>query len=419
MHGSSQNVQCRGCNKVFAKGSGLLLHFEQNACKPLQSFYMADSNVHGKLMLESNRAMLALQMEQLVHKENAKRALLHGNQSAVGTSAASESEGGVRLQPSIMDDLPSQSTHGSEKDGNSEFENLIEYASMRPVQKDNLQKPLVPISSCGQSVTETHSSGDSTATAKALGKYPTLQPQNKPSNNAQSDAMEQNLLSGMDNMSVSGSVIGSVSGSVKSSGSGPWGMGSGSVWGNASQKLFPNAPPTPAPAPADIDIDHLKSIDVGEDAAQLAGMRGTFIKQSPVDGLYYCPFPGCKYVFPSPLSPPPHHPLFYCFTIPVYSPTLTLTTPNRQGAKDVFEMIAHIQTHRGLDNRCSGCLRVFGSASALVAHMESPSTRCNIRTTRGYSNAIHIVSGGFLGAYGRLEDGTVKLESQKRPESFW
>ena len=82
-------------------------------------------------------------------------------------------------------------------------------------------------------------------------------------------------------------------------------------------------------------------------------------------------------------------------------------------------MIEHMKTHSVNDNRCSGCLRVFGSTSALVAHMESPSTRCNIRETKGFSNAIHIVSGGFLGAYGRLEDGTVKLDSQKKPESFW
>ena len=413
MHGASQNVQCRGCFKVFAKGSGLLLHFEQNACKPLQSIYMADSQVSGKEMLESNRALLAMQMEQIAINETARRNLTHAELSTAGTSAASESEGGVRLQSSILDDLPSQSTHGGDDDRSTEFENLIEYASMHSVPKDNLQKPLVPTSSHSQSVAASGSSGDSTATAKALGKYPTLQPQNK----AQSNAVEQDLHLGMDNMSVSGSVSGSVSvsGSIKSSGSGPWGMGSGSnVWGNASQKLFPDARPTPVPA--DIDIDNLKAIKVGEDAMEAAGMKGTMIAANPVDGRFYCPFPTCEYVFPflslKPLS-------FYRFITSILSPTLTLTTSNRVSAEDVYKMVAHIQTHTGVDNRCSACLRTFGSPSALVAHMESASTRCNIRATKGFNNAIHIVSGGFLGAYGRLEDGTIKLESQKRPESFW
>lgn len=409
MHAASQNVHCRGCNKVFAKGSGLLLHFEQNACKPLQSIYMADSQVPGKAMLESNRALLAMQMEQVAAKATAKRVSARGDMSAVGTSAASESEGGVRLQPSILDDLPSQSVNGGNDDGSTEFENLIEYASMRSAPKDKLQKPLIPMSSRGQSIAGSGSSGDSTATAKALaGKYPILQPQNI----AQSNAEGQDLQSGMDNLSVSGS--------VKSSGSGPWGMGSKSgPWGNASQKLFPNARPTPVPA--DVDIGNLKGIQVGEDAAEAAGMKGTMITANPVDGRFYCPFPTCVYVFPSPYSPlPPPSSLSIASPPNTLSPTTdTKLTPNRVSTEDTYQMVEHIQTHIGVDNRCSACLRTFKSASALVAHMESASTRCNIRATKGFNNAIHIVSGGFLGAYGRLEDGTIKLESQKKPESFW
>ena len=110
---------------------------------------------------------------------------------------------------------------------------------------------------------------------------------------------------------------------------------------------------------------------------------------------------------------------FYCFTTNILSPKLTIQIPYRVITGDTYQMVEHVQTHTGVDNRCMACLRTFGSASALVAHMESASTRCNIRATKGFSNAIHIVSGGFLGAYGRLEDGTVKLESQKKPASFW
>ena len=290
MHAATQNVHCRGCNKVFAKGSGLLLHFEQNACKPLQSIYMADSQVPGKAMLESNRALLAMQMEQVAAKANAKRVSTRGDTSAVGTSVVSESEGGVRLQPSILDDQPSESVVGGNDEGSTEFGNLIEYASMRSAPKDTMQKPLIPTSSRARSIAASGSSGDSAATAKALaGKYPILQPQNL----AQGKVEVPDLQSGIENMSVSGS--------VKSSGSGPWGMGSTSgPWGNASQKLFPNARPTPVPA--DVDIDNLKGIKVGEDAAEAAGMAGTMVTANPADGRFYCPFPTCEYVFPPPLS---------------------------------------------------------------------------------------------------------------------
>ena len=154
--------------------------------------------------------------------------------------------------------------------------------------------------------------------------------------------------------------------------------------------------------PAGIDIDNLKGIKVGEDAAEaaLSGKPGTMLTVDPIDNKYHCPFPTCEYVYPP--------------------PSLTLLTqPNSHTAADTYNMIEHMQTHQGIQNRCSACYRIFKTASALLAHMESPSTRCRIRDTKGYGNAIHIVSGGFLGAYGLMEDGTVKLDSQKKPESFW
>ena len=60
-----QKTEGRGCHKIFAKGSGLLLHFEQNACRPLQSFTTADRIIPAKEMLEQDRALLAMQMEDI------------------------------------------------------------------------------------------------------------------------------------------------------------------------------------------------------------------------------------------------------------------------------------------------------------------------------------------------------------------
>ena len=82
-------------------------------------------------------------------------------------------------------------------------------------------------------------------------------------------------------------------------------------------------------------------------------------------------------------------------------------------------MIAHMKTHKGQQNRCPCCFRIFKSASAVTAHMESASTRCNIRQTKGYGNAITLASGGFLALGGRHEDGTVMMTSEKMPEPLW
>ena len=102
MHAAQQNIECRGCHKVFAKGAGLLLHFEQNACKPLQSSSMIDRLIPAKEMLEQNRALLAIQMEDIQKKEKEKKEALR-NPMPYGDSIMSESEGGVKLQPSLLD----------------------------------------------------------------------------------------------------------------------------------------------------------------------------------------------------------------------------------------------------------------------------------------------------------------------------
>lgn len=82
-------------------------------------------------------------------------------------------------------------------------------------------------------------------------------------------------------------------------------------------------------------------------------------------------------------------------------------------------LISHMKDHRGSVNQCPCCFRYFKAPSALTAHMESNSTRCKIRETRSYGNAISLVSGGFLAVEGKLEDGTARIDSQKKPDSFW
>ena len=271
MHAAQQNVECKGCHKVFARGSALLLHFEQNACIPIQSKNMADRQIRGREMLNAHRAMLAMQMEQIAEENAAKKAAYRSAMSAMGTDAASETDGGVRVQPSLLDDLPESEadfeTTGEYKGKANEFQNLIQSASMHTASIDRLQQPLVPASTHNQSSTTSVPSVSSTGTAKTWGaNYPTLKPRNQ--------AEELEMQAALENVSIKGSVKSSTS----------------NAWGNAAQKLFPDACPTPVPN--DVNIDNLKGINVGEDAADSA--PGTVMTVDPITNKYKCLFPTCE-----------------------------------------------------------------------------------------------------------------------------
>ena len=62
--------------------------------------------IPAKEMLEQNRALLAMQMEDLQKKEKDRKDALR-NPRPYGDSMMSESEGGVKLQPSLLDKLDS------------------------------------------------------------------------------------------------------------------------------------------------------------------------------------------------------------------------------------------------------------------------------------------------------------------------
>lgn len=64
-------------------------------------------------------------------------------------------------------------------------------------------------------------------------------------------------------------------------------------------------------------------------------------------------------------------------------------------------------------DRCPGCLRNFKSTAALIAHCESPSTRCDVNTGSRFPQIIDELSGGVIQVAGFNPDGTVKYEAGK------
>ncbi|KAE8406790.1 hypothetical protein BDV37DRAFT_280400 [Aspergillus pseudonomiae] len=65
------------------------------------------------------------------------------------------------------------------------------------------------------------------------------------------------------------------------------------------------------------------------------------------------------------------------------------------------------------DRQCPGCLRFFKTTAALVAHLESPSTRCNLSDGERYGQIFEEITGGLIQTAGYAEDGTVKYEAGK------
>lgn len=64
-------------------------------------------------------------------------------------------------------------------------------------------------------------------------------------------------------------------------------------------------------------------------------------------------------------------------------------------------------------SRCPGCLRIFKSTAALIAHCESPTVRCSINQNIKYGQLIDELSGGVIQAAGYNEDGTIRYEAGK------
>ncbi|KAL8859935.1 MAG: hypothetical protein Q9178_003482 [Gyalolechia marmorata] len=71
--------------------------------------------------------------------------------------------------------------------------------------------------------------------------------------------------------------------------------------------------------------------------------------------------------------------------------------------------------HRGFEHQCPSCLKRFKTASAIMAHLESPTVRCTIRESKGFGNILHLVSGGHLNIAGRHNDGSNRLVVPKDP----
>lgn len=62
---------------------------------------------------------------------------------------------------------------------------------------------------------------------------------------------------------------------------------------------------------------------------------------------------------------------------------------------------------------CPSCLKRFRTTAAWVAHTESASKKCDIRNSVNFNMVMREITGGVLGTYGFMDDGTVNYVAPK------
>lgn len=95
--------------------------------------------------------------------------------------------------------------------------------------------------------------------------------------------------------------------------------------------------------------------------------------------------------------------------VPVDDVIAAPTTPAPAPAKNDDDGINDAASY----HRCPLCLRVFKSATGLVAHCETASSRCLINRSSSYGKLMADISAGLLKTSGTNLDGTMRYEAGK------
>lgn len=254
MHSTQQNVTCRGCHKLFQKGAGLLQHFEQNQCAPLTAYNNPDEIVHQKQMLEAQRALMAMELS-MQQKEEALNPPWISTRAGDTEITSQSAEGGVRLQPSLMDDPVSE--HESRG-----------LRNLQPALIESIDEP--DAASVVSSSTARGGDAKWPAVGSTIaGNWPVLgTTATKPQSGWGGSEPESSR-----RMSVQ----------------------TNSTWSN---NLFPDAPATPASAaPANgstrLTTESLASVNPSESGIHSIP-AGRLLQPDVLDNVFHCPFPKCE-----------------------------------------------------------------------------------------------------------------------------
>lgn len=238
MHATQQNVECRGCHKTFPKGAALLLHFETNQCAPLKAYNNPDEQVHQKDMLEAQRALMAVELSMQQQEDTRRGPWPSTTQAGTESIISDSADGGVRLQPSLMDDPVSEQSHGM----------------------GNLQPALLAFPDSSDTA-----SMASTSTVQGHGgNWPVVGSTFNGKSKAEGTGRRMSVQS-----------------------AGPW-----------SNEVFPNASNSPMPADTTAPSAKYTAASLDSRAPSESGINsvpsGRLLQPDGLDNIFHCPFPKCE-----------------------------------------------------------------------------------------------------------------------------
>jgi len=235
MHIQQQNIKCRGCQEVFPRGGGLMMHLETNSCT---------ANGFNNPTLQQNRAMMEIHMDgvtQLMREDSEAGAF------SVGTSVAGDTAGGGVLLDEPYDFL------------NEEDEDQTKVNSVHPALA--VRNAFDDSDSDGDSFTTMSAGGAPSESNAPSSVWPLLKKEKKTKE-------PEDVTKKLENMTFAEP-----------------------AW---SKRLFPNASKNPG-APGYHSPLHQEKQDT---INPVSGERNNFpvldLKIDSIDNLYHCPFPKCE-----------------------------------------------------------------------------------------------------------------------------
>ncbi|KAL8870163.1 MAG: hypothetical protein Q9174_003731 [Haloplaca sp. 1 TL-2023] len=364
MHGSAHNITCKKCGEAFAKGAAFLLHFEKNMCRPktergLNAGLFEQDRAEMAMVMQNRNKQIEMPGEAGFLQSMAPASTWHG-------SAATSTVGGgvpvdVSEQPDFLtsdeyenndaEQWPSLSRGTVSEAGTVRPHSPTEsYASTNLLPPSERDFPV--LNATNLATLNKKTKGDDRTPKPSIMDWPDVSV-TKGKGKGKEREVDDEVLEGMSNMSM-----------------------------NMSAKLFPGAPPTPVQggwdaAPPSINPSRSGFTDIGNPN------KAINLQPNALTGQWECPYYKCgrKFGF-------------------------------RQDLETHFA--DRDNGHRGYEHNCPSCLRRFGTASALMAHLESPTIRCKVRESKGYSNVLHVVSGGHLTTDGVHVDGSHRVVAPEK-----
>ncbi len=230
MHSTQQNIKCRGCQEIFPRGGGLMMHLENNGCK---------ATGFNNPTLQQNRAMMEIHMEgvtQLIREDS------EAGMPSIGASAAGDTTGGGVLLDEPYDIL-------NEEEDQSQLDSVHPTLAAKPAQDES--------DSDESYTTEIGAPSESNAASSVWPLIP-KEKKSKP---------KEDLTNKFEKLTVGAQ-----------------------LW---NKKLFPNAPRTPAsgylPPTHQQNQDSINPV-----SGERNNFPVLDLKPDPIDNLYHCPFPKCQ-----------------------------------------------------------------------------------------------------------------------------